>query len=352
MRAFGEEMLNYAMCNRKRFTNVQKRIQHHWLHGVGVESDSDIEQHGEGGQKVRRGYTQLKNAGERFLAVWNGPLWECPDCVHYQPAGCTRSREEVAEEMARSAQDFLFHAAPTVPSANKWTKLGPCCDWLAMALCAHGLLAGVFAQLKEPKAEVSLQQDLRDLDQDLRKDVAFSAVAGSRFNASKDFLAKRETPFTMVILCVVLEPLRALSVAWMKAASDVEDPCRPPRLMDMVNPAHSAIRHAMQYLATLLSGNASRLIFLWRLAGCASLDAWYTQRPDQVCVVRRLCLLISCWPYRRHHCQWQDFPWLLVGVADQRRSLANRRELAHKFFTTLIAVYGQAWLAACALWPG
>lgn len=107
-----------------------------------LDSDSDAEH--ERGQ----GYDRLMKSGQRFISCWNGPLWVGPACIHYQAYDDARSREEIAVEMVDSAQHFLFSAVPTVPEANKWTKLGPCADWISMALCIHGLLGGLFAQLK------------------------------------------------------------------------------------------------------------------------------------------------------------------------------------------------------------
>ena len=343
MRVFLQEMIDYIRCHRNRFVRLQNRIKHHWLRLDGAESGSDGDDFSSGStQSGARARATFEKAAERFSAAWNGPLWESGVCVYYQPHGDTKSRVEIAREMASSAKAFLFNTVPSSPAANKWTKLGPSADFMTFALCPHRLLAGAFSKLKEPKEETTLQGDLNDLDPDLCKDVAFSAVAGSRYKASKEFLGAEETPTLLMRLCLVLEPLRHLTGWWMKCASDVEDPCRPPRLMDMVNPAWSPVRHALQYLSTLLDGKSSRLVLLWRLAGCGSLSEWYAQRPLDVRRFRRLCLLVSGWIYRRHECKWNQFPWLLVGVADKRRSMADRRKIIRTFDRTRV----------CCLRPG
>lgn len=65
--------------------------------------------------------------------------------------------------------------------------------------------------------------------------------------------------------------------------------------------------------------------------GCSSLDEWYEKCGTQVRTMRRFCLLASCWVYRRHQCQWGEFPWLLAGLADRRRPLSERRRIASDF---------------------
>ena len=345
MQVFLREMINYIRCHRNRFVRLQNRIRHHWLRLDGAESGSDSDDDDVSSSSTKpgaRARAMFEKAAERFSAAWNGPLWESGVCVYYQPHGDTKSRVEIAREMAFSAKAFLFKTVPSSPAANKWTKLGPSADFMTFALCPHRLLAGAFSKLKQPKEEATLQGDLNDLDPDLRKDVAFSAIAGSRYKASKEFLGAEETPMLLMRLCLVLEPLRHLTGSWMKCASDVEDPCRPPRLMDMVNPAWSPIRHALQYLSTLLDGRTSRLVLLWRLAGCGSLNEWYAHRPLDVRMFRRVCLLASGWIYRRHECKWNQCPWLLVGVADKRRSMADRRKIIRTFERTRI----------CCLRPG
>lgn len=261
MELYAAQMRDYIMCHRNRFVKIQRRIQHHWLGVVASESETEAE-----GQPVGRGHQLLTQAADRFFQFWNGPLWDGERCIHYQPLNCTRSKEDIVQEMSASVKDYLFSTMPCVPAANKWTKLGPCCDWVCMALLTHNLLNHVFCRLKAPKTE-TLQEGIDDIDEELRKDVAFRAVAGKRYNASRAFLGEADSLLLMVRLCLVLEPLRCLSGFWMRAASDVEDPCRPPRLQDIVNPNYSVIVHSCQYLATLVAGRAPRLILLWRTAG-------------------------------------------------------------------------------------
>ena len=67
------------------------------------------------------------------------------------------------------------------------------------------------------------------------------------------------------------------------------------------------------------------------VAGCSSLEEWYEKCGPQVRAMRRFCLLASCWVYRRHWCRWSEFPWLLAGLADRRRPLPARRDIAGDF---------------------
>jgi hypothetical protein len=270
MEHYAAQIRDYIACHRNRFVTIQGRIRHHWL---GMDA-SDSEPEAEAG----RGHQLLTKKADRFFQFWNGPLWDGGRCVHYQPLGCTRSREDIVQEMAESAKDYLFSAIPAVPAVNKWTKLAPCCDWVCMALLVHNLLNHLFCRLKAPNETLQEGIDLEaDIDEELRKDVAFAAVVGKRYSKSRAFLGEAGTLLVSVCLCLVLEPLRSLSSFWMRAASEVEDPCRPPRLQDVVNPRYSVIVHSCQYLATLVAGRAPRLILLWRSAGSPAMHAIRTR---------------------------------------------------------------------------
>ena len=82
----------------------------------------------------------------------------------------------------------------------------------------------------------------------------------------------------------------------------------------------------------MLSGMSSRLVLVWRMAGCDSLASWYSDRPAEVRALRRVCLLVSCGVHRRHHCQWDIDPFRLVGVADTRRNMSERIQIAKDYF--------------------
>ncbi|CAK0896531.1 unnamed protein product [Prorocentrum cordatum] len=176
--------------------------------------------------------------------------------------------------------------------------------------------------------------DMNDMDEQFRKDVAFAAVCGKRYKDSNDWLKDGATKITLVMLALMLEPLRYLTGFWMKAASDLEGPCRPPRLMDVVYPPFDPTLHALQYLGSMLSGNVSRLILVWRTAGCETFQMWCRQCKGQVRRLRRCCLLTACWLYRRHLLKYDRYPWLLATLADTRRPEAEREAVASRFLNT------------------
>ena len=169
--------------------------------------------------------------------------------------------------MAKAAKEYLFASIPCVPAHNKWTKLAPCVDSIAMGLIAHGLMHKLFLTLKDPSEGLQKNVDMTDWDESLKKDVSFAATQGKRYKASRDFLSDAETLATLLRLALVVEPLRYLTGFWLRCASDLHDPCRAPRLQDMVWAPLSPVRHALQYLSSLLRGASSRLILLWKTRG-------------------------------------------------------------------------------------
>ena len=172
-------MRHYIMCHRNRFARMQRRIQHHWIR-ADEPSDSDVDDAQHDGQS--RSHRKLAETADRFFGLWNGGLWG-ESIVHYQPATCSRSREDIAAAMAKAAREYLFQAIPCVPAHNKWTKLAPCVDGIAMALLAHGLLKKLFANLTGPTEGLQPGEDMSGWDENLRKDVSFAAVNGKRYKA-------------------------------------------------------------------------------------------------------------------------------------------------------------------------
>ena len=129
----------------------------------------------------------------------------------------------------------------------------------------------------------------------------------------------------MLILGLVDEPLRFLTVEFCSSAPDVMTD--HPLLMDLVNKQFSPVLAALQYLASLLFADSARLSLLVGWSNCRSLEHWENVRSAQVRQLRRMVLLVSSWLQRRHCDRLEQPPWSLCLLADSRAAEAQQREV-------------------------
>ena len=77
---------------------------------------------------------------DEFFRVFNGRLW-LQDRIEHFCSGpkCCESRKHTVDRMVAGILSVLLRHLPCVTSASKWTKLGPCVDFMIMG-SVHGLL--------------------------------------------------------------------------------------------------------------------------------------------------------------------------------------------------------------------
>ena len=170
------------------------------------------------------------------------------------------------------------------------------------------------------------------MDYEMLKDIAFSAVQGSRFEAARRYIDDPVTRPWLISLALVLEPLRILSSWFMRRAHDVElhHSCRHP-LCGIVYPGSSPVVAALQYLASMLHGQPRRLVLLWRSSGYASFAAWFASASTEIRQLPRLVMAISASIYHRIFRAVNNFPWALVAFADPRTTREQLDILARRW---------------------
>ncbi|CAK0893274.1 unnamed protein product [Prorocentrum cordatum] len=344
---FSREVCQYMMCNYMRFAVTTAR-KHHWLANVGFDGDpgedTDADQWGadidDDREFKHKGFDAYVKSLRELRAVMNGCWWS-PYAVQHFCSGaceCTTLAEHVAK-LAPAITKTVLHHMPLVPSVNKWTKLGPCVDVLVFGLLAHRVLPVCFESLKF-KAPPS--RDDHEADDQFKFEADFSALQGKRFRLALDMLKSEASVGCIVMLGIVLEPVRHVSAWLMRRARECPDPCGRPAVLDFFNDRFNPVVHARQYISTLLSGRATRLVLLWRIRQRESLQDWFGKHPEDIRLFRRLLLALDCALFRRHYCPSRRFPWGLVRLCDDRFSAAEREQLAEKFFRT----------PECCLHPG
>ena len=87
----------------------------------------------------------------------------------------------------RTARALLLRVLPTVPTAAKWTKVGPCLDFVIMGLLCHFLLrhAAIHALSSFTAAREKNKSDRSSLDPSVDEEVNWRAVTGRRASATR-----------------------------------------------------------------------------------------------------------------------------------------------------------------------
>lgn len=225
-----------------------------------------------------RSFREIVIAMVGLLRVCNGRWWEahiehfCTGCQ------CCTNREDTQARICQALRQTLFRKMPPTPAINKWTQLAPVCDMLVFGAMIHNIFAKTLFGLDSPMAgEID-----STIDFDMIKDKLFSAVSGSKFRASKDFLQHAHTRPALVTFSLILEPLRVLTSWWMRRARGVEVHSGQQPLMDILCPSTPVLTVTLQYLSSLLHGQPERLLMLWRPSGAASFEDWFRTHPSEV----------------------------------------------------------------------
>ena len=225
---------------------------------------------------------------------------------------------------------------PEIPSASKWTKLGPCVDWFISGMAPHHILQMLFDTCFTEYANRCVSgvgHTAAGWETLFEQDINWHAVNGSRLLKSIDFLHNHLHQTVLVILAIAIEPLRFLMNWLISSSSESMHYTRPPPICDMVNEVLSPIITVRQYYATLLSSaNHPRLLLLTRACRCANMAELRTHYPDIVARLRRVLLAADSWVYRKHFMEYDDVPWKLSTIGDERVPMTVQMKVAREVF--------------------
>ena len=82
-----------------------------------------------------------------LLTLCQGPFSD-GEIKHYCKGDCVcgRSRAAAMALVVHHATSLLLRKLPTVPAANKWTKIGPCMDFVVAGILVFALIPRLFAK--------------------------------------------------------------------------------------------------------------------------------------------------------------------------------------------------------------
>ena len=203
--------------------------------------------------------------------------------------------------MAKDLVAFWMAALPVIPEAGKWTLLGPCVDWhllgFAANRCIQHLTTVAFAAL-----DLQLHAG-KGVDGQL----TWQELRGVRVTKSFKLVAEVDVEVRLCIYALVLEPVHYLTAWSLRKSKDFIDPCTDPPLLDVTFAEASPATVALQYLASLVDGSPSRLVLLWRMAGCTSSTDFFDNRPAWSSLLRASSFNTIAWVRRRWSLKFESY---------------------------------------------
>ena len=144
-----------------------------------------------------------RNALLEVGVVVNGRWWEdipthyCthPSCCRLPLTGDCYSRAVCVAKTQHALRRSMFRVLPAIPSAMKWSKLGPCLDYFLSVNLANGLYRHVYKNgfqefhqtLKQSAERVERATGKAGENEDWRNDVNWHHVASKRVFAGLTF---------------------------------------------------------------------------------------------------------------------------------------------------------------------
>ena len=215
---------------------------------------------------------------------------------------------------------------PQSPEPGKWTKFGPALDCFVRGQCIHGIYGTVLGRASselEVKLEATLDGSVADVA--YLSEAHWHEVRGVLALGTKSFVQNVDSQDKLVRVAICLEPSRHLTAVFFrfsrrvmekKIAKDTNKTDDAyPALSTIANPVTSPVLRVLQYYSSFLSDKStSRMIVIYRRAGCSSMEELMEKRKDVVAHVRSISLAISSWVDRRHWTPLQKGPWLLSST--------------------------------------
>ena len=109
------------------------------------------------------------------------------------------------DEVSWAVRELHLARLPTIPVASRWTKPGPCIDWLSVGTQSHGLLPELFDKaFKSFPIPVHAPVVDDNIDPAIQQELTWHAIAGKRVHKSRAFLASKAHMIKSAILASVL----------------------------------------------------------------------------------------------------------------------------------------------------
>lgn len=320
-----DELMDYCVRNYKGFTDVKDDA---WSSDEDEQTNETDEANMDdavrkGRRDFRRRHYLYRKSWESFVAIFNGIIWAtaCTVGPHYalDLVDFANLKHRAVVAIAR----VLFRSMPKRPCKGKWTKLGPCADWWMLALGTMNLLTRLW-NIAYKEFLITVVKLACASEPELTQDFNWHELRSKRCKYIESGLTEA-TVTSLVILCIVLEPLRFLTKWFLKRGSSFRRTRRQkagktPPLCDLVWLTASPATRVLQYFSLLMSGRAKRLRLLWARGGHSSFEQWAAHNPATLAVLRRAIMVASSLVHFRFIKSCICTPWVWASLADCRRT--------------------------------
>ena len=185
-------------------------------------------------------------------------------------------REYIARNMAQSAAGVILSSIPGRPEEGKWTKTPPSVDFFHKSKLPNNLIKHLVLEAsKKIKIEV-----VQDPSLPIHK-LTFGQAQGVRLGDTKLLVDDSASHAKLVVYTLMMNPTRCIHYMYFKSSRDLHSPLEPNLYLDFLNPEHSAVQAASQYISTLVAGLSPHLLLLWDGSGYEDLLQWADAHPDR-----------------------------------------------------------------------
>ena len=232
-----------------------------------------------------------------------------------------------------------FRRRPPPAQLTEWTRVRDCARFHALNVFA-GVGSHIFAAAASGiRGKVAAAPDNVGADADALvtylKETDFAQLVGKRANVVRQVITPPSQNIKILMSSLILDAIE-LVTEWYLGAERLRlvDDSHPPLMHVLWGRSNPAIWSG-QFLAAVLTCEHS--LGLGELAyqvshGDIPHRMWVARNPQEVAHVRSSIAFASAWLWLRHVRRWEQWPWALAIVADDRRPPGDKQAVADKFF--------------------
>ena len=230
--------------------------------------------------------------------------------------------------MTSSFVNLLLTSLPAVPAPNKWAKIFPSTDYVALGVLINSFLPSLFELAFQPLM-FSTDTATEEADPRLLDALYFHQVQGKRYLSAKTFLLCPKAQWRCRCWLLVSEHLRRLVYGWLRNLVRSKKGLKRYLVCELLDVGTSPVWAVLQNIAHQLldQQGRSRVCMMWQASGCASYTLWCGACGEEVRDFRRALVALSGMIFRRHIVYFEQFPWCLLQLVDPEAEALDRRDV-------------------------
>ena len=230
-----------------------------------------------------------------------------------------------------------FRRRPPPAQLTERTRVRDCARFRALNIVA-GVGSHIFAAAaSEIRGNIVAAPDNVGADADALatylKETDFSKLVGKRANVVRQVIMPPSQNIKQFTLALILDAVE-LVTEWYLGAENLRlvDDSHPPLMHLLWGRSNPAI-WSVQFLAAVLTCEHSLGELAYQVShGDIPHRMWVERNPEEAAHLRSSIAFASAWQWLRHVRRWEQWPWALAIVADDRRPPEDKQAVADKFF--------------------